>query len=446
MRASLLSLLFVVLIGNTFAQLTSHSPYSSYGFGEKGGLDHATFTGMGNTQITYFDSTVLNMYNPSTYNTLGKGQPLYSLGLTSRLSSYGQNGTEEFKSTAFIEHFAMAFSLKKHFGLAFGLKPFGQKGYSITERVAVGTDSLKYTYTGKGGPNQVFLGLSSNLIKLKNTSLSIGGNFSYLFGSSTNERWSQLISAGNNVGGADWNTLRFKSIHYEFGTYFSQTLKEKHTFTLAGVFEPGQDLNVQKDEYLFYGVLGNPTNYDTLYSNDDQAGTISLPSTVSLGFSYKFWFEQSRDNNSLRNSEISLHASYSSTDWTKFSTSFDGATNLLASTKMTVGIQYIPEREFYDNQVTASFFEKIRYRAGFYQYQLPYSFNGQQLKDFGVTAGFGIPILAVRSLSSVNFGFSAGKRESSDAASFNEKYLGISFGVTIAPAIFERWFVKRKLD
>jgi hypothetical protein len=446
MRASLLSLLFIVLIGNNFAQLTSNSPYSSYGFGEKGGLDHATFTGIGNTMITYFDSTVLNMYNPSTYNTLGKGQPLYSLGLTSRLSSYEQNGTEEFKSTAFIEHFAMAFTLKKHFGLAFGLKPFGRKGYSITERIAVGTDSLKYTYAGKGGPNQVFLGLSSNLIKLSNTTLSVGGNFSYLFGSSTNERWSQLISNGNTVGGADWNTLRFRSIHYELGAYFSQTVREKHTFNLTGVIDPGQNIDVRKDEYLFYGVLGNPSNYDTLSSNENQVGTITLPTTVSLGFSYKFWFQSARENNSLRNSEISLHASYSSTDWTNFSTSFDGTTGLLSSNKLTVGFQYIPEREFYDNQVTAKFLEKVRYRAGFYQYQLPYSFNGQQLKDIGITAGFGIPILAVRSLSSVNFGFSAGKRETSQTASFNEKYLGISFGVTIAPALFERWFVKRKLD
>jgi hypothetical protein len=446
MRVSSIVLLFLTVSCFSFAQLTSQSPFSSYGFGEKGGVDHATFTGIGNNSLTYFDSTVLNMYNPSTYNTLGKGQPLFSLGLTSRLSFYEENGNERFASTAFIEHFVMAFTLKKHFGLAFGLKPFARKGYSIEERVAVGTDSLKYSYLGTGGPNQVFLGLSTNLLKMKGTTLSVGGNFSYLFGSCTNERRSQLIALNNLPGGVDWNTLRFNSLHYELGAYFQQLLSNKHTFTLTGVIEPNQDLQVKKDEYLFYGKLGNPEAYDTLFAAPDQVGSISLPTTVSIGFSYKFWFNDARANNSLRNSELSIHAGYSTTDWTSFSTSFDGDQGLNASSRLTLGVQYIPERQFYDNQTSSSFLEKVRYRAGYYQTQLPYSLNGAQISDQGITLGFGIPILAQRSLSSVNFGFSAGKRGTGVAGTFSEQYIGINFGVILAPSNFDRWFVKRKLD
>lgn len=446
MRVSSILFVFLTIACISSAQVTTQSPYSSYGFGEKGGLDHATFTGIGNNTLTYFDSTVLNMYNPSTYNTLGKGQPLFSLGVTSRLSFMNENGTKKFASTAFIEHFAMAFTLKKHFGLAFGLKPFARKGYSIEERVAVGSDSLKYSYLGTGGPNQVFLGLSSNLVKMKGTTLSVGGNLSYLFGSATNERRSQLIALNNLPGGVDWNSIRFSTMHYEFGAYFQQVLLNKHTFTLTGVIEPNQELQVKKDEYLFYGTLGNPSAYDTLYASRDQVGTINLPSTVSLGFAYKLWFTDARANNSLRNSELSIHAGFSTTDWTTFSTSFDGEQGMLSSSKLTLGVQYIPERQFYDNQTSSSFLEKVRYRAGYYSSMLPYSLNGNQVKDQGITLGFGIPILAQRSLSSVNFGFSAGEIGTGIEGAFNEQYIGINFGITLAPSIFERWFVKRKLD
>ena len=446
MRVSSILFVFLTIACISSAQVTTQSPYSSYGFGEKGGLDHATFTGIGNNTLTYFDSTVLNMYNPSTYNTLGKGQPLFSLGVTSRLSFMNENGTKKFASTAFIEHFAMAFTLKKHFGLAFGLKPFARKGYSIEERVAVGSDSLKYSYLGTGGPNQVFLGLSSNLVKMKGTTLSVGGNLSYLFGSATNERRSQLIALNNLPGGVDWNSIRFSTMHYEFGAYFQQVLLNKHTFTLTGVIEPNQELQVKKDEYLFYGTLGNPSAYDTLYASRDQVGTINLPSIVSLGFAYKLWFSDARANNSLRNSELSIHAGFSTTDWTTFSTSFDGEQGMLSSSKLTLGVQYIPERQFYDNQTSSSFLEKVRYRAGYYSSMLPYSLNGNQVKDQGITLGFGIPILAQRSLSSVNFGFSAGERGTGIEGAFNEQYIGINFGITLAPSIFERWFVKRKLD
>ena len=235
-------------------------------------------------------------------------------------------------------------------------------------------------------------------------------------------------------------------MHYEFGAYFQQVLLNKHTFTLTGVIEPNQELQVKKDEYLFYGTLGNPSAYDTLYASRDQVGTINLPSIVSLGFAYKLWFSDARANNSLRNSELSIHAGFSTTDWTTFSTSFDGEQGMLSSSKLTLGVQYIPERQFYDNQTSSSFLEKVRYRAGYYSSMLPYSLNGNQVKDQGITLGFGIPILAQRSLSSVNFGFSAGERGTGIEGAFNEQYIGINFGITLAPSIFERWFVKRKLD
>lgn len=440
----LFSLLFVIKVN---AQNTTNSPFSSFGLGEFGGMEHSSFTGIGNNTITYFDSTTLNFYNPSSYNTLAEGQPLFSFGIASRISFYNQNESSQVKSTAFLEHFVMAFKVKKHFGLAIGMKPFARKGYSMVEKVVVGGDSVQYDYSGFGGTNQLFLGLSTNLIKYKNATLSVGSNLSYLYGTSTNVRSSNLVDANDLTpsGGIEWNSLKVNSLYYDLGMHYRQVINKNHQLTITAVIEPSQKLKVTKDEYLFYGVINDPKQYDTLSSLAGQKGTITLPGTSSFGLNYCFWFNDSKKNNTIRNSELSFHTSYTSTDWSRFSSSFS-TSNLLSSNKFTVGLQYSPERKILDNASSTSFFEIVRYRVGYYSSVLPYSYGGHQIKDFGATLGFGIPILVQKSLSSINLGFSFGKRETGEPGAFNEKYIGVNFGITIAPGNFERWFKKAKLD
>lgn len=447
MRIKLLFLFLLLFVVNANSQYTTNSPYSSYGLGEYGGMEHANFTGIGNTTITYFDSTTLNFYNPSSYNTLAEGQPLFSFGIASRISFFEQNGTSQIKSSAFLEHFVMAFKVKKHFGLAVGMKPFARKGYSMNERVFVGGDSIEYNYNGFGGTNQVFLGLSSNLIKYKNSTLSVGTNLSYLFGTSTNERTSNLYDPDDEsvYGGIEWSSLKVNSFYYDLGINYRQIIKNDHQLTLTAVIQPGQSLNATKDEYLFYGQINDPEQYDTLGSTTGVKGKINLPATSAFGLNYSFWFNDVKKNNTARNSELSFHSSFTTTDWSRFSSSFS-TSNLLPSTKLTVGLQYSPERKILDNATSASFFELVRYRAGYYYSSLPYSYNGVQLKDFGATLGFGIPILVQKSLSSINFGFSFGKRETGTENAFNERYIGINFGLTLSPGNFERWFRKSKVD
>ena len=156
-----LSLLIITLFSGLLAnaQNTSNSPFSSFGLGEVGGMDHAVFSALGNTTITLSDSTVLNFYNPSSYSTIGKGQPIFSLGVSSRLSTFSENGVENKSNITGIQHFAIGFSFAKRFGLAFGLKPYSRRGYDFNSSTVINGDSLLYFYSGTGGVNEVFLGL-----------------------------------------------------------------------------------------------------------------------------------------------------------------------------------------------------------------------------------------------------------------------------------------------
>ncbi len=439
-------LLFLAISSVGLSQQTTHNPFSAYGMGEENYSEQAASMGLGQTGISYFDSTFLNVNNPSSYTLLGTGQPVFSTGLNGHLAFYQQGGQRLFRGLGQIDHFALGFKLKKHFGLTFGLKSFAKRGYNIQEVNMAGTDSLEYTYLGKGGFQNAFIGFASNLLKTKVTTLAIGTNVGYLFGTSTNERQSRLISGSNVAGGIDYNTLRLSSLYFETGFFLRQLIGKHHQLVIAGTFEPKQQLSATKDEFLFFGIVGNPNSYDTLYSSERITGKVTSPTRLGLGGSYTFWFNDLRKNNTARNSELSLHVNYSRSTWSEFTTTFSNNDPLLDCSRINIGVQYIPERKFLENAVSSKFMERIRYKAGYFSGDLPYSFGGVQMKEHGVTLGIGMPIISQNSLSSLQFGITLGERSTGVIQAFKEQYIALQFGVCIAPGIYERWFRKRKLD
>jgi hypothetical protein len=448
-RIIIIMLMSIGFLAN--AQNTSTSPYSSYGFGEKGGFDHAVFSGLGNSTITYFDSTVLNFYNPASYNTIGKGQPLFSTGISSRLSSYTSGSTNHFSKVIALDHFALGFSFAKHLGITFGLKPFSRRGYEFQTKQALGNednDTMKYSYSGRGVINEPFIGFSSNIIKLTNHQLAVGANLGYLFGTVTNERRSQTNDA--LAGAVDQDITRLNALHYEIGSYYSYTINASNSLTLSAVIEPTQNLKAEQEQYLIYSSnVNNPLFYDTTNSEVSGKGSISLATSNTIGFNYVHRLEDPKQGSKTRSSEIGFHGSYQMTNWQNYRTEFDGLSSVPEfknTRKLTFGVQYIPETSFLEKAVTTKFFEKLRYRAGFYHYTLPLSVDGNQINDFGTTFGIGIPVLSQQTLSSINIGLTYGKRGSSSAGSLSENYGGINVGIILAPAIHERWFKKRKLD
>ncbi|MBL1281394.1 MAG: hypothetical protein COA33_014035 [Fluviicola sp.] len=446
MRKVFLSFFALLIATGSFAQKSSNSPFSSYGLGEIGGLDHAAFIGIGNSTITMLDSTTLNFYNPSSYSNLSKHQPLFSLGVSSKLSQYAENGLSSTGSVTSIQHFALAFSFAKRFGLAFGLKPFSSRGYEFSSRIKVGTDSINYVYEGTGSLNEVFAGLSVRAIDYKGAKLSFGANLGYVFGRLTNTRKSGLITSGTTVysGGVSTKQVQAKAFRYTLGFNYSQVLKKNHLFGVSVVYDPFQKIKAEYEDALFFSSnIDNVNAYDTLTVNDTLSGNLSTIPTLTYGLSYELSFKARKNKTNELDSKIAFHLSYSTAEWKRYENTFDpNFTNtFLNSTKMTFGIQYLPDTDI----SMSKFHHRIRYRAGVYQVNMPYVTNGEQVSDFGTTFGFGIPVVIQNSLSSVNFGFSIGNRGISDGNALKERYYGFNIGISIAPGS-DRWFVKRKLN
>lgn len=447
-----LSFLIIMLFSalTISAQNTSNSPFSSFGLGEMGGMDHAIFSSLGNTNITISDSTALNFYNPASYSSIGKGQPIFSLGVSSRLSTFIDNGNESKSNITGVQHFAMGFSFAKRFGLAFGLKPFSRRGYEFSSGVKINNDSLYHNYSGTGGINEVFLGFSATVLNYKGARLSIGGNLGYLFGKVTNTRKSGLVTSGSTIysGGVNQQELKVNSMHYEIGLHYFQRLNEKHSFGIAATYDPFQKIKGGYENGQYYtSDINNIQLYDTLIFNDTAIGNVTTIPTFSVGVNYNFDFKGHKGQTNELNSQVAFHISYSGSDWSKYQNRYDATyTNTFLNTsKYTFGIQYVPEVDFATKNLKSKFFSHMRYRAGAYHYTLPYETNSEQVTDFGTTFGIGIPIVISNSISTINLAFAIGKRGIGDDNALKERYYGINFGISIAPGT-DRWFVKRKLN
>ena len=447
---------FILLVFSTiscftmWAQTTSSSPYSTTGIGEEGALPEAQYGGLGNINGIVIDSTLINTYNPSSYSLMSFGQPLFSVGVASKFSTYtGNTGTFSGKTTG-ISNFTMAIPIGKYFGIGLGLRPFSRKGYDLSQRSYAYDDSTTFNYKGYGSTNLLFVGLAYSIIKNEKSYLSIGFNLGYLFGSVTNKR-SSVYDASGVSGGVDLTTYRLKSLHYSFGASYQRFLdidKRKQLF-LSAVYTPKISINSFLDYSLFYAIdVNNELSYvDTISYIDNSKGKIVFPSKQTLSAGYTFAPDTKTSDRTKY--QIGVFAEVDLMQWKDYSEKFDGhatASTFSNTFVSKVGLQYIPNIDITKKIKGAKYFGKIKYRIGGQYGLLPNMMNGRQLKTASATLGFGFPFLSQKTNSSLNVSFQYGSNGTGNAADLKETFYSIQFGVIIAPSSYEKWFRKYKLD
>ncbi|MFN5418359.1 MAG: hypothetical protein ACK5B9_14975 [Flavobacteriia bacterium] len=433
----------ISLYGQKFAT----SPFTSYGLGELGTYDNATFIGYGNANVAVIDSLNLNYFNPSSYSFLATGQPLFSTGISYKNSLYTENGNEFSNNLVGINHFIFAVPFAKRFGLAFGLKPYSRVGYSFYENDIFGTDTVKYAYSGTGSVNDVFTGFSIKILNAKKHQLGIGTNFSYLFGSTEKQRTSNLTS--QTLGGMEIDKFQVQSLYYNIGLNYQFHLTKSQKLTLAATYNSKQNIATTRTEDLYF--LTNVENINTIkdtISSFEQASNITMPSMLDIGFAYSFRPKVDSSYNKTKIYQVNVYGSYQMQKWSEYSENFtnDTAVKLLNSTKISFGLEYAPHYVYLERSKAIGYFSRMRYRAGFQMMTLPLERNDIQLKSTCFTAGVSLPITSQRSVSSLNFGFSYGNNGNGQANSLNERFIGVNFGITLAPGAFDKWFRKYKID
>ncbi|MBM3187022.1 MAG: hypothetical protein FJZ67_12040, partial [Bacteroidetes bacterium] len=384
---------------------------------------------------------------PASYSLLSSGNTLFSVGIYGRTSKYMYNEIPEYQFSAMADHFALGFKMKRRMGMAFGLKPFSGRGYSFTQKVFTGTDSLKYVYSGQGGIQDLFLGFSYGIIQKNSTKLSIGFNASYLFGIVTNEKQAILIDPNTFSGGIGRNSISLKAFNYEFGAFFRQKIGKRNEVTLSAVYAPSQSFNATfTEELLTASNINTLGTYDTLdFIQTNAKAKLGMES--KYGLSYQLMLPDWKRKTRMLHPQITVLASLTSVSAPSHDFQNLSQWNNLTASKIGFGIQFKPESKLYENISTLKFLEKISYRVGTYSALLPYaSSSGTRYKEQALTVGFGMPILAQQGLSSLNLSICFGKRGVDELGYTSEEFLSFNFGLVISPSNFDRWFRKRKLD
>ncbi|UTW63742.1 hypothetical protein KFE98_06255 [bacterium SCSIO 12741] len=427
-------------------QTTTNSPYSIYGLGDEGSRAFANQRAMGTAQIAHVDSGYVNFRNPATYASLGK--PIFSADVNFDFLNVQAPASSQSFNNAYLSNIALAFPIGKRFGFAAGINPYTQMGYNI---VANQYDSVignyDFVYQGDGGINQAMGGVSAVLWdtyldtarrrvnfgqkKYINHRLSIGANVIYYFGfAQTSRAVTNFIDDPAHLSSKMKNKTNVNGAAFDFGLHYRLQMDSLSFLSVAGYYQPSLDISAKNLQVSYsYFPNNDVENIRDTVTSTEIDGQITFPSSMGGGISLEL------------ERRWTINMDYRMTNWSELKL-FDTPQNLKNRTDMAFGLQYVPKHNA-ERQLLAV----IRYRAGVRFSQTRLEVNNQQLQEYTVSLGLGLPILKSVSRSSLNVGIDFGQRGNNLSTGVNEQFTRVYFGVAFSPlAKQDEWFNPRKYE
>ncbi len=403
------------------AQTSTNSPYTRYGFGQLSDQNFGNSQAMGGISYGLRNGLHVNASNPASYSAVDSLTFIFDAGLSLQNANFKEGNIKTNAKNSSVDYIAAQFRLAKGLGFAAGFLPYSTVGYSISRNNIVTTDeygattTATQTFNGDGGLQQVFFGLGYNVFK----GLSVGANFSYLYGDISHTS-ATTFSNANAFSSARTHKIDVSDYKLDFGLQYTQQLKEKHVLNIGATYSYGHELNSTGYEYI--EKYSNSTL--ATQSVDTIQNAFAIPHTFGLGATYVY------DN------RLTVGADYSLQKWedAKF---FNEKNAFQNRTKISVGAEYLP------NPIGRNYLSRVRYRVGAY-YSSPYAkIDGKDgNREYGVSFGFGFPLTSYQSRSILNISGQYVKVSPKVKGLLEENYLRINISLTFN----ERWFMKWKVD
>lgn len=408
-RSTLLILALLALAAPQLVQAQSTtSPYSRIGYGLLSDGATATQRQMGGVGYALPGGRLVNAMNPASYAATDSLTFLWDMGIDMSNLWSKENGKHGYNFGGGLDNLNAAFRILPGLGGSFGLIPYSNVGYSFGGTISGGSEAR----SGSGSINELYLGAGWEPIK----GLSIGANVSYLFGTTINTStiYSTTTNYFNrNLEVRDWN------VHV--GLQWHQQLSKTDHVTVGATYAPKKSLHGHTwGDYYDDNTSTNPTEV----GRTSLSGNYELPHTVGAGVNYvhrNLMAEVDFTYQNWKDAKYALLEGYESPN-VKFDDRW----------KAAAGLQWVPN-------VRGNFVQRITYRFGGYYNHDYQNIVGNNVRDYGITAGFGIPALGSKTL--VNLGVEWKHRESSPEKLISENYLNITLSVTFN----ELWFWKNKI-
>ena len=263
-KTKAIALLLILISTQGLAQTDLSSPYSIFGPGiPKRNLTVSQF-GMGGSGVALIDQYKMNYLNPAALAYYI--EPIFETSGLATISTFKtSDGSFENKSFE-LNNISLSFPIKRGvWGLTIGLKPYTTVGYSVST-TAPNPDLLTtpiVTYEGNGGINQGYIGTAYRIYNKTDstgntTSLAIGGNFNFNFGTIDNNRQLFFPNEPSSVGLRVQESVLVRDVNFDFGVQYQtniirrSSLRSDYLKFLAGAtFSTGTDLRARKTTFAF---------------------------------------------------------------------------------------------------------------------------------------------------------------------------------------------------
>jgi len=379
---------------------------------------------MGGIGTAIRDNSTICYANPASFSSIDTISFVFDFGMDYGLNIISDGTSHHNSDDMNFNHLMIAFPISKGFGVAAGVLPLSNGYYNMADKVSKGDpayDAVTGEYTllhvGSGNLSNVFLGSGLKLTK----NFSAGINMSLLFGQITRTNEFVFSDFTHEYHDNITESLRLTGLNLNYGLQYNASIKKDY-FINAGVsYSAGMHY---KSDYKDLTLKFTSTSLsDTLAYISDDSSKAYIPGTLRLGLAFG------------KKNKFTAGIDYVTTNWSE--AKFHGSEGNVSNTRaLLFGAEYIPDR--FSNY---SFMKRIEYRVGGHVEDNYTVLNGKQVKEWGASFGFGIPLR--NSLSKTNIFFDYTRKSlNTTAISHYENYFTMGASLNF----YDRWFWKSKYD
>jgi len=394
----------VLLVSEPGQAQNSYNPNSAYGIGETNLGAQGYNAGMGGVSIGVRSKDFINTENPAAISILDSSVVLFNFSMNGKYSQFAATGNNQTAWNGNIRNLGLALKVVRFWGTAVSMMPYSSVGYDIYTLQPVEGSKLveSANYTGDGGINRVQW---INAFKI-HQKFSIGVNASYFFGSINTK---QIVNS--------WTIKKVSSVqkvYFDFGLQFHDNISNNFNYTIGLVYG-------NKSQLSFNNTIYTTVSNSLIEDRTTKSTTQYLPQYFGGGISITM------------NEKISIAADYQYTQWSSLNKTIANVKYCDVS-QIKAGIKVGPVKE-----ITTNYFNRIHYMAGVVISNSYVERSGVNPKNFGITAGMGLPI---RQKAIVTLSAEFGKTGTTEKGMVSESYIRFGIGVSWK----DIWFVRRKYD
>lgn len=395
------------------AQEGTTSPYSFYGIGALKFKGTAENRAMGGINV-FSDSIHLNLQNPAGLADLG--YITYTLGGSHKSVTQKTATDEQQQSTTSLDYVAVGIPMGK-LVTSFGLIPYTSVGYDVQNL----NDGVTTRYSGEGGLNRAFLTFAYKITP----EFSFGIDTNFNFGNIQNTAFSQQEDL--ELGSIETNRSDLLGFSFNLGARYRTMITNQLQLTTTITYTPETNFssdNTRQRATVFVLPSGLQIERESL-EVDVANSDFVFPSQFTIGAGIgkpKNWFVGLEFDNQK------------TSNFTNRTFELENVVFQDAS-KYRIGGFFIP-----DYNSLSSYFKRVVYRAGVRFEETGINLNGENINEFGISFGVGLPV--GRLFSNANLGVELGRRGTTNSGLIQENF----FNIFLSLSLNDKWFDKRYLD